>query len=216
MKASMVPCEAASKQPSAGTIVSPGKTSIRNRPPLISSTTFASRWAPPWSTSSAGVQVVDIRHWIFGWAMTYGASTMVAAAAAAITPPAFAMNRRRSLIMLTPSLGLRGAMRVIRVRVRDVDRNVGGRTPRWEEAERRKPTQARAGFVASLAVTGPLTPRRDFGTFAGAAGWATLCLPPIKELSVKSGEYKWHGQSRQPRDSLCSPRSSNLFLLLAR
>jgi len=26
----------------------PGKTSIRNRPPLVSSTTFASRWAAPW------------------------------------------------------------------------------------------------------------------------------------------------------------------------
>jgi hypothetical protein len=70
MNDSMVPCEAASKQPSAGTIWPPGKTSIRKRPPLISSTTFASRWAPPWSTSSAGVQVVDIRHWTFGWAMT--------------------------------------------------------------------------------------------------------------------------------------------------
>src|SRR6266567_3389196 len=183
MNDSMVPCEAASKQPSAGTIVSPGKTSIRNRPPLISSTTFASRWAPPWSTSSAGVQVVDIRHWIFGCAMTQGASTMAAAAAAAITPPAFAMNLRRSLIMLTPSLGLRGTMRFFRVGIRDADRNAGGRTPRWEEAERRKPTQARAGFVASLAVTGPLTPRRYLGTSAGTAGWLTSILR-------RSGTYR--------------------------
>src|SRR6266700_6623567 len=153
MNASIVPWEVASKQVNGGMIWPPGKTSIRNRPPLISSTTFASRWAPPWSTSSAGVQVVDIRHWIFGWAMTLGASTIAAAAAAAITPPAFAMNLRRSLIMLTPSLGLRGTMRFFRVGVRDADRHAGGRTPRGEGAERRKPTQARAGFVASLAVT---------------------------------------------------------------
>ena len=73
-----------------------GKTSIRNRPPLVSSTTFASRWAPPCSTSSRGCQAVDIRHWTFGWAMTFGASTMAAAATAAIAPLAFAMNLRRS------------------------------------------------------------------------------------------------------------------------
>ena len=65
-----MPFEAASKQPSDGTIWSPAKTSIRNRPPLISSTTLASRWAAPWSTSRAGVQVVDMRHWTFGWAIT--------------------------------------------------------------------------------------------------------------------------------------------------
>src|SRR5262245_44491409 len=46
--------------------------------------------------SCAGVQAVDIRHWTFGWAMTEGASTM---AAAATTPPAVAMNRRRSVIL---------------------------------------------------------------------------------------------------------------------
>ena len=49
-----------------GMIWPPGKTSIRNRPPLISSTTFASRWAAPWCMSSAAVQAVDIRHWTFG------------------------------------------------------------------------------------------------------------------------------------------------------
>ena len=47
MNASIVPFEAASKQSSGGMIWPPGKTSIRNRPPLISSTTFASRWAAP-------------------------------------------------------------------------------------------------------------------------------------------------------------------------
>src|SRR6266404_2784747 len=61
MNDSMVPCEAAAKQPNAGMIWSPGKTSIRNRPPLISWTTFASCWAAPWFTSRAGVQAVDIR-----------------------------------------------------------------------------------------------------------------------------------------------------------
>jgi hypothetical protein len=37
-----------------------------------------------------------MRHWIFGCAMTLGASTM-AAAAAATTPPAVEMNLRRSV-----------------------------------------------------------------------------------------------------------------------
>src|SRR6266567_7567574 len=97
MNASIVPWEVASKQANGGMIWPPGKTSIRNRPPLVSSTTFASRWAAPWSTSSAGVQVVDIRHWTFGCAMTLGASTMAAAATAAIAPLAFAMNLRRSV-----------------------------------------------------------------------------------------------------------------------
>jgi hypothetical protein len=65
MNASIVPCEAASKQANGGMIWPPVKTSIRNRPPLVSSTIFASRWAAPCSTSSAGVQAVDIRHWNF-------------------------------------------------------------------------------------------------------------------------------------------------------
>src|SRR5262249_1932633 len=52
---------------------------------------------------SAGVQAVDIRHWTFGCAMTFGAPTMVAVAEAASAPPAFAMNLRRSVITLPPS-----------------------------------------------------------------------------------------------------------------
>jgi hypothetical protein len=52
----------AAKHSSGGMSWPPGNTSIRNRPPLISSTTLPSRWAAPWSTSSAGVQVVDMRH----------------------------------------------------------------------------------------------------------------------------------------------------------
>ncbi len=70
MKLSMVPFEAASKHSNGPMICPPGNTSIRNRPPLVSSTTFAKRWAAPWSTSSAGVHAVDIRHWTFGWAST--------------------------------------------------------------------------------------------------------------------------------------------------
>jgi len=62
MKASILPCEVASKQSNGFMIWPPGKTSTRNRPSLVSSTSFASRCAAPWSTSSAGVQVVDIRH----------------------------------------------------------------------------------------------------------------------------------------------------------
>jgi hypothetical protein len=70
MNASMVPWEAASKQANGGMIWPPGKTSIRNRPTLVSSTIFASRWAAPLSTSSAGGYAVDNRHWILGCAMT--------------------------------------------------------------------------------------------------------------------------------------------------
>src|SRR6185295_12667425 len=102
MNASMVPFEAASKQAKSGMIWPAAKTSIRNRPPLVSSTTFASRWAAPCSTSRAGGQAVDIRHWTFGCAMTLGASTM-AAAVAASTPPAVAMNLRRWDITLPSS-----------------------------------------------------------------------------------------------------------------
>ena len=47
MNASILPCEAASKHSSGCMIWPPGKTSIRNRPPLISSTTLARRWAAP-------------------------------------------------------------------------------------------------------------------------------------------------------------------------
>ena len=79
MNASTVPCEAASKTPSGGTIWPAGNTSIWSRPPLISSTSPASRWAEPCITLRAGVQVVGIRHWTFGWAMTFGASTTAAA-----------------------------------------------------------------------------------------------------------------------------------------
>jgi hypothetical protein len=97
--------------------------------------------------SNTAVKAVDIRHWTFGCAMTLGASTIAAAAAAAAatTPPAFAMNLRRSVIMLTRSPGLRETMRCGKV-------------------EQRRSAQARAGFVASIAVTCPLTPRRDLGT----------------------------------------------------
>ena len=101
MKASTVPCEAASKQPSGGMIWPPGNTSIRNRPPLISSTTFASRWAAPCSMSSDEVQAVDIPPLDFRLRDDVGTSTMAEAATAATAPPAFTMNRRRSLITLS-------------------------------------------------------------------------------------------------------------------
>ena len=54
MNAWMVPCEVASKHSNGGMIWPPGKISMRNRPPLISSTTLPSRTAAPWSMSSAG------------------------------------------------------------------------------------------------------------------------------------------------------------------
>jgi hypothetical protein len=104
MNASILPCEAASKHSNGGMIWPPGKTSIRKRPPLVSSTIFAKRWATPCRWSSAAVQAVDICHWTFGCAMTLGASTKAAAATVATTPLAFAMNLRRSVIT-TSSVG---------------------------------------------------------------------------------------------------------------
>ena len=95
--ASIVPLEAASKQSNGAMISPPARTSIRNRPPLISSTALANPWATIWCMSSDGANAVDIRHWTFGWAMTLGAWTTAAAPAAASTPPAFTMNRRRSM-----------------------------------------------------------------------------------------------------------------------
>src|SRR2546426_1417615 len=102
MKASMVPFDAASKQSSGCMIWPLGKTSIRNRPSLISSTTFASRSAVP-CNSFDRAQVVDMRHWTFGWAMTLGAWMMAPVATAAIAPLAVAMNLRRSVITLASS-----------------------------------------------------------------------------------------------------------------
>src|SRR5215813_8722834 len=101
MNASILPWEAASKHSNGCMIWPPGKTSIRNRPPLISSTIFPSLWAAPCSTSSDGVQAVDMRHWTVGCAITLGASTATAAAAVASAPVAVTMNLRRSLV--TPS-----------------------------------------------------------------------------------------------------------------
>src|SRR5499425_610338 len=77
----------------------PGKTSTRNRPPLISSTTLASRWAEPCSWSSTEGKAVDMRHCTFGCAMTFGASTIVAAPTAVSAPLADTRNRRRSVII---------------------------------------------------------------------------------------------------------------------
>jgi hypothetical protein len=101
MKAWMFPFEAASKHSKSCMIWPPGKTSIRSRPPLVRSTTLASSWAEPCSMSSFGVHVVDMRHSIFGWAMTLGAST-TAAATAATSPPDPTMNLRRPLFTWHP------------------------------------------------------------------------------------------------------------------
>ena len=98
MKHSIVPWEAASKQPKCGINSPPAKTWILSRPPLMSSAILPNRWAAPWSTSSAGVQVVDMRHWNLGWAMTLGASTTAAAAPAATRVAPFMMNRLRPSI----------------------------------------------------------------------------------------------------------------------
>src|SRR5262252_5245468 len=103
MKASILPWDAASKHSNGCMIWPPGKTSIRNRPPLVSSTIFPSLWAAPCSTSRDGVQDVDIRHWTFGWAITMGESMMAVATTAATRLPPVAMNLRRSLVMASSS-----------------------------------------------------------------------------------------------------------------
>src|SRR5262249_34524373 len=103
INASIVPLEAASKHSNGCIIWPPWRTSIRNRPPLVSSTTFANLWAAPWSRSSAFVHAVDMRHWTFGCAMTLGASTMAAAVAVARAPLAVTINRRRSVVTLPSS-----------------------------------------------------------------------------------------------------------------
>src|SRR5262249_11634099 len=107
MNASILPREAASKQSNAGMIWPPGKTSIRNRPLVVSSTSFASRSAAPWFTSIAGVHAVDIRHCTFGWATTLGAPTSVAATA----PPAVARNLRRFVVISSRHELMVGALR---------------------------------------------------------------------------------------------------------
>src|SRR5215470_11168342 len=96
MNASIFPWEAASKHSKVCMIWPAAKSSIRKRPPLVSSTSLANCWAAPWSWSSAGGQVVDIRHWIFGCAMTLGAFVKAEAAAATVSPPAVAMKRHRA------------------------------------------------------------------------------------------------------------------------
>src|SRR5262249_22217455 len=105
MKASMVPFEASAKQAKSAMIWPAPKTSIRKRPPLISSINVASRTAEPCITLSAGGQAVDIRHWTFGCAMTFGASAIVIAAAAATARVVFLRNRRRAVITLPPGGG---------------------------------------------------------------------------------------------------------------
>src|SRR4029450_3945717 len=82
----------------------PGKTSIRNRPPLISSTTFASFWAAPCSMSSVVGQAVAMRHWTLGCAMTFGASRIATAVTPANVPPVRAMKSRRAVVTLPPNL----------------------------------------------------------------------------------------------------------------
>src|SRR5262245_50422529 len=95
---SILPWDAASKHSNGPMIWPPGNTSILNRPPLVSSTICAKRRAAFRNTSSVGGNAVDIRHWIFGWAMTFGASTTAAAPAATSIPPALTMNLRRSVM----------------------------------------------------------------------------------------------------------------------
>src|SRR5262249_59803157 len=90
-----------------------GKISIRNRPPLISSTTCANRRAVVCDRADAG-QAVGMRHWTFGCAMTFGAP---AAASTAIVPPALVRKVRRAALLrglmgITALLGVAGGAAV--------------------------------------------------------------------------------------------------------
>ena len=87
MNASMVPCEAASKQSNGWHDLATRKDLDPEPPaaPLLHD--LRQTLGRALGTSSAGVQAVDIRHWIFGCAMTLGASTMAPAATAVIAPP---------------------------------------------------------------------------------------------------------------------------------
>src|SRR5215813_7031368 len=105
MNASIFPCEAASKHSNGCMICPPGKTAIWKRPPLASSTTLAICWAARRCTSKATENAVDMRHWTFGCAMTWGTSTMAAAAAVTKVPPVVTINLRRTLVTLLSSSG---------------------------------------------------------------------------------------------------------------
>src|SRR5262245_2674339 len=95
--ASTVPLATPSKQSKIGMSWPPGKTSIRNRPPLVSSTALAILTAAPCSMSSVVGHAVTMRHWTFAWAITAGAPAMVVAATTAAAP-AFPRNARRAVI----------------------------------------------------------------------------------------------------------------------
>src|SRR6267142_4862659 len=103
MNDSMVPCEQASKQPKGGISSPPANTWIFSRPPLISSVILAIFCAAPCRTSSAGVHVVDIRHWNRCWAITLGASASATAAA----PVAIAVFLRKFLRSIASSVSER-------------------------------------------------------------------------------------------------------------
>src|SRR5262245_38289650 len=77
-----------------------------------------------------------MRHWTFGCAMTFGASTTAAAVIAASVPPAVTRNLRRSLVTWASSLRF-GQGHTAAVRAVQVIRERSVRRPRTsEEAER--------------------------------------------------------------------------------
>src|SRR5438309_9636996 len=100
MNDSIVPCEQASKQPKGGISSPPANTWIFSLPPLISSVIFAIFCAAPCRTSSAGVHVVDMRHWNRCCAITFGASASATAAA----PVAIAVFFRKFLRSIKSSV----------------------------------------------------------------------------------------------------------------
>jgi hypothetical protein len=69
-----------------------------------------------------------MRHWILGWAMTWGASVSEAVAAAATSPPAVAMNLRRWVVTL-PSLRDRARHRYLASQVSDGRTGSGETSP---------------------------------------------------------------------------------------
>src|SRR5215472_5770843 len=131
MNASIFPCEAASKHSNGCMICPPGKTAIWKRPPLASSTTLAICWAARRCTSNAAENAVDMRHWTFGCAMTWGKSTMAAAAAVTKVPPAVTMNLRRALVVGALGHVVPGAHQRLELREGGVDLPGHGRLLRF-------------------------------------------------------------------------------------
>jgi len=89
---------------------------------------------------------------------------MAAAATAAIAPPAFTMNLRRSVVTWPSSLLLPTMTSASQTEALCVRWDIGKLICRWVGAAPRRLARMGTGLGASLAVSGPLLLRRDRGT----------------------------------------------------